>query len=43
MHDLAAAADTIRVAEEAGFRRRAAVRHSTVSGEELDFWEFVRP
>jgi RimJ/RimL family protein N-acetyltransferase len=30
------------VAEEAGFTRGTAVRHTTSTGQQLDFWEYVR-
>ena len=32
----------LRVAEQAGFTRGAAVQHATSTGQEIDFWEYVR-
>ena len=32
----------LAVAEEAGFTRGAAVQHATSTGQEIDFWEYVR-
>ncbi len=43
LHLRAAAGEALRIAEQAGFRRGEALRHTTVSGQELDFWEYLRP
>ncbi len=42
MHLRATDAEALRVAEAAGFRRGAAVQHTTTSGQLLDFWEYIR-
>lgn len=43
MHLRSDDADGIGVAEQTGFRRCDPVRHTTVTGDVVDFWEFRRP